>query len=125
MNTLPKMHPRKPFKPNYPWLSPHTKRIKKPYILEHLDNIKLSISKYIATSINYGSYIDNMFAFEQLDYNFHKQFINVKNLKPPARFDTETPMSKPNQTLLDRYRDMTFLLEQNNKTKILIMLESY
>ena len=46
-----------------------TEKDTKPYILKHLENIKLFRSHYIATStINYGSYMDNMFAVENLTH---------------------------------------------------------
>ena len=48
-------------KPNDLWIM--NEKDTKPYILEHLDNIKLFRSQYIATSIiNYGTFIDDMFA---------------------------------------------------------------
>ena len=50
-------------KPDDLWIS-HRKDIK-PYILEHLDNVKLSRSQCIATSIiNYGSYKENIFTLQ-------------------------------------------------------------
>ena len=49
------------FQPNNVWLT--AEKGTKLYILAHLDNIILSRSQYIATSImNYGPYIDNLFA---------------------------------------------------------------
>ena len=53
------------FQLDYPWIT--NKKDTKLYILEHLDSIKLSRSHYIAISvINYGLYIDNLFALEIL-----------------------------------------------------------
>ena len=52
----------------------------KPYILKHLDSIKLSRFQNKATSIiNYGPFIDNMFALENFAYVCHRQPINVVN----------------------------------------------
>ena len=51
-------------------------------ILEHLDNIKLSKSQYIATSINCGLYIDIMFVHGNFTYNFCRQLNNVINSNP-------------------------------------------
>ena len=51
-----------------PWIT--NEKDTKLYLLEHLDNIKLPRSQYIATSIiNYGPYIDNMFALVDFAYN--------------------------------------------------------
>ena len=56
----------------------------KPYILEPLDNIKLSRSQYIATSIiNYGPYIDNMFAVKDFVYALCRQLSTVITSKTP------------------------------------------
>ena len=67
---------------NDPWVT--TESDVKPYILELLDNIKLSRSQYIATSIiNYGSYIDNMFALEKLCICTLQTTFDNHKLKPP------------------------------------------
>ena len=62
------MHPRKLFfQPDNSLISRETDA--KPYIPKLLDNIKLSQSQYIATSvINYGLYIDNMFALKNFTF---------------------------------------------------------
>ena len=55
----------------------------KPYILRHLDNIKLSRSQYISRYIiNYGPYIDNMFSLENLAFSFHRKLIDLINSTP-------------------------------------------
>ena len=53
VNYLTKDEPQEMlFQHNDPWITPE--KVTKPYILEHLDNIKFSRSQYIATSlINY------------------------------------------------------------------------
>ena len=49
------------FRSDDPWIT--SEKDTKPYILEHLDNIKLSRSQYIAISIIYhGPCVDVMFA---------------------------------------------------------------
>ena len=64
------------FKPNGPWL---TNEDTKPYILEHLDNIKLSRFQCITTSIiNYAPYLESI-NLEQFSHNFWKQLVNVIN----------------------------------------------
>ena len=69
-------------KPDYPWIT--TELDVKPYTLEHMDNIKLSRSQYIVTSIiNYGPYIDNMFALKNFAYALHRQLATVITSKPP------------------------------------------
>ena len=69
--------------PDDPWIN--AKSDFKPYILEHLDNIKLSRSQYIATSIiNYGPYIDNMFAFENFAYAICRQLSTVISSNPSS-----------------------------------------
>ena len=56
----------------------------KPYILEPLDNIKLSRSQYSATSIiNYSPYIDKMFALKNFAYTLCRQLSTVVTSKPP------------------------------------------
>ena len=66
-------------KPNDLWLINE----QEPYILKHIDNIRLSSSQYIATSIiNDCPYIDNMFALEEFDNNVWKQLVNIINLNP-------------------------------------------
>ena len=93
-----------------------TKKDTKPYILEHLNNIKLSRSQYIATFIiNYGLYIDNMFTLENFVYNFCKQLINVMNSKPSVELNADILMPKYNQIILDTYSESTFLLRQTTK----------
>ena len=62
--------------PDDPWIT--TESDVKPYILEPFNNIKLSRSQYIATSIiNYGPYIDNMFALEYFAYALCRQLSTV------------------------------------------------
>ena len=57
--------------PDDPWIT--TESDVKPYILEPSDNIKLSRSQYIATSIiKYDPYIDNMFTLKNLAYALHR-----------------------------------------------------
>ena len=54
----------------YPWFQKDVK----PYVLEPLDDIKLSRSQYIATSImSYGSYINKMFVLKNFTYAFCRQ----------------------------------------------------
>ena len=83
----------------------------KPYILEHLDNIKLSTSQYIATSIfNYGPYVDNTFTLQNAVYTICRHLIKVINLKPPMKLNQDILMSKYNKLQLDSYSDTIFLI---------------
>ena len=69
------------FRPNDPWIT--NEKDTKPYILENLDNIKLSGSQSIAKFIiNVGPYMDSVLSLENFSYTFQRQPINVINLKP-------------------------------------------
>ena len=64
------------------------------HISEPSDNIKLSRSQYIATStINYGTHMDNMFAFNNFAYALCRQLSTVitSNLPIPCQ---QTPNTK-------------------------------
>ena len=74
--------------PDDPWIT-NEKDIK-PYILKHLNNIKLSTSQYIATSIiNYGPYMDNLITLEHFTHTLHRQLINAINSKLPIGTNKE------------------------------------
>ena len=84
--------------------------IQQPYILEHFENIKLSRSQYIATSIiSYGPYRD-MFVLENVIHTFHRQLITIINSKPLTEINTDMLMPKYNQFLVPRYSDTVFLI---------------
>ena len=58
------------FKPDDPWIT--NEKDMEPYTWEHLDNVKLYRTQCILTSIiNYGCYVNNMFALENFALNFH------------------------------------------------------
>ena len=67
-----------PYQPNDAWFT--NEKDTKPYIFNHIDNIKFSRSLYIAPStINYGPYLDNMFPLENFAHTFHAQLITIIN----------------------------------------------
>ena len=102
------------FKHNDPWIT--SEEDTKPYILGHLDNMKLSRSQYIATSsISYGQYTENMFALEAFPHDFCIKLINIINSKTLARLNKDILIPRYNQILLDRYSDATFILRQTTK----------
>ena len=99
------------FKPNDTWIT--NEKDTKPYVHAHLDNITLSWSQYIATSIIiYGPYTDNMFALESCVCNFWRQLINVIKLKPPTELNQDIHLPKYNQPPMDTYSNTTFLIWQ-------------
>ena len=108
------MHPQQTLlQPDDPWIT--TESDIKPYILETLDDIKLSRSQYPATSIiNYGPYIDNIFALENFIYALHRQLSRVKTSKPQSLVHNPLIL-RYDKLLHDRYSDIVFLIEQITK----------
>ena len=99
--------------PDDPWIT--TESDVKLYILEPLDNIKLSRSQYIATSIiNYGPYKDSMFALENFAYALGRQPSTVITLKPPIPC-LDPLMHRYHKILHDRYSNIVFLIKQITK----------
>ena len=77
-----------------PWMTVDTKT--KPYIVEQLNNIKLSRSQYIATSIiKYGGYIENLFAMQNSNCKFYQQPMNILALGP---------LQKYSETIIPKYK---------------------
>ena len=99
---LTKVAPQKTLlQPDDPWMT--TKSDVKSYILELLDNITLSRSQCIATSIiNYGPYIHNMFALENFAYALHRQLSTFITSKPAPSLAHNLLISRNNTLLLDR-----------------------
>ena len=57
------------FRPNEPWIT--NENYIKLYMLEHLDNIKLSTCQYIVTSIiNHSPYMNDIFPYKTSPISF-------------------------------------------------------
>ena len=98
-------------KPNFNLMILGLQLKKKPYIVEYLNNIKLSRSQYTATySIKYGPRIKNMYALEKFAYKFHQQLVNMIDSRLPIKDYKDILMPTYNQILRDRYNATAFLI---------------